>query len=281
VNDDFLTLEVIAEAAEAIRGQLTISPQIGLILGSGLSGVADAVQEARSMPYGEIPHFPSPTVKGHKGRLVSGELEGQAVLVMQGRFHYYEGHSMAQVTLPVRVMQALGVHTLLVTNAAGGLNPAFSAGDVMIIRDHIGLIGMAGANPLRGPNLEQLGPRFPDMSYAYDPVLRSLAWDEAMEAEIPCREGVYICLSGPSFETAADLRFLRIIGADAVGMSTVPEIIVARHSGMRVLGLSGISNVAIPEKSDTEKTTHEEVLETGRILAPRLETIIRGVLRQL
>lgn len=278
--DEFLTEEFIDTAAEALRRQFSFQPKVGIILGSGLSAVAEAVEAEAIIPYPDIPYFPRSTVEGHTGRLVVGHLEGQPVMVMQGRAHYYEGYSMAQVTLPVRVMQALGVQTLIVTNAAGGLNPSFRPGDVMVIRDHINLIGMAGLSPLRGPNLDRFGPRFPDMSSAYDRTLRSLARSVAQEAGIPVHEGVYICLAGPSFETPADIRFLRLIGADAVGMSTVPEVTVARHGGMRVLGLSGISNLAsAEEKEDT--TTHEEVLEAGRILTPRLETIIRGVLRQL
>ncbi|HHS96860.1 MAG TPA: purine-nucleoside phosphorylase, partial [Chloroflexi bacterium] len=226
-------------------------------------------------------HFPQATVEGHAGRLVVGRLEGRVVMVMQGRAHYYEGYSMAQVTLPIRVMQVLGVGTLIVTNAAGGLNLDFRAGDVMVIRDHINLIGMAGQSPLRGPNLDRFGPRFPDMTRAYDPTLRALALDVARKAGIPAWEGVYVCLAGPNFETPADVRFLRMIGADAVGMSTVPEVIVARHGRMRVLGLSGISNVLSGEDEPAAETTHEEVLEAGRLLAPRLETIVRGVLRRL
>ncbi len=279
MSDTGITLTVIEEAAEAVRRRLTIQPRVGLILGSGLNAVAEAVQAETVVPYAEIPHFPQATVEGHVGRLVIGRLEGQGVMVMQGRAHYYEGYSMAEVTLPVRAMQLLGVEVLIVTNAAGGLNPAFHPGDVMVIRDHINLVGMAGLNPLRGPNLDRFGPRFPDMSRAYDPDLRAMARAVAGQEGIPCHEGVYICLAGPSFETPADIRFLRIIGADAVGMSTVPEVTVARHGGMRVLGLSGISNVAVTDGGG--ETTHKEVLETGRLLAPRLETIIRGVLKQL
>ncbi|MFN3762314.1 MAG: purine-nucleoside phosphorylase [Anaerolineae bacterium] len=276
---EFLTEEVIDTAAEALRRRFASRPEVGIILGSGLSAVAEAVEAEVVIPYPEIPHFPRATVEGHAGRLVVGHLEGHPVMVMQGRAHYYEGYSMAQVTLPVRVMQALGVNTLIVTNAAGGLNPSFRPGDVMVIRDHINLVGMAGLNPLRGPNLDRFGPRFPDMSSAYDRTLRAIARSVAQEAGIPVHEGVYICLAGPSFETPADIRFLRLIGADAVGMSTVPEVTVARHGGMRVLGLSGISNVASTEGETV--ATHEEVLEAGRVLAPRLETIIRGVLRRL
>jgi len=280
--EDFVGLDVIEEAAGAVRRRLTAPPRVGLILGSGLSGVAEAVEAEAVIPYEQVPHFPPATVEGHAGRLVVGQLEGQAVMVMQGRAHYYEGYSMGRVTLPVRVMQALGVEVLVVTNAAGGLNPDFSAGEVMLIRDHINLIGMGGNNPLRGPNLDRFGPRFPDMSCAYDPELRRLARAAADEEGIALREGVYVALAGPSFETPADVRFLRLIGADAVGMSTVPEVIVARHGGTRVLGLSGISNViAAGGGKGHGETTHEEVLEAGRLLAPRMEAIIRGVLRRL
>lgn len=279
--EEFVTMETIEEAAAVVRRSLTDLPQVGIILGSGLGGVAEAVEAATVIPYTEIPHFPQATVEGHAGRLVVGRLEGQMVMVMQGRAHYYEGYSMAWLTLPVRVMQVLGVKTLIVTNAAGGLNPDFHPADVMVIRDHINLIGMAGQSPLRGPNLDRFGPRFPDMTRAYDPALRRLALDVARKAKIPVREGVYVCLAGPNFETPADVRFLRMIGADAVGMSTVPEVIVARHGGMRVLGLSGISNVLTGEDEPATETTHEEVLEAGRLLAPRLETIVREVLRRL
>ena len=268
-------------SAATIQRRTEVRPRVGLILGSGLSTLADAVEDGLVIPYGEIPHFPVSTVEGHVGRLVVGRLEGQAVAVMQGRAHYYEGYSMAEIALPVRVLQVLGIEILVITNAAGGLNSEFRAGDPMLITDHINLIGMSGLNPLRGPNLDDLGPRFPDMSRAYDPELRTLARQVAREADVVLREGVYICLAGPSFETPADLRFLRVIGADAVGMSTVPEATVARHGGTRVLGLSGISNVLPVEGAPPVETTHEEVLEAGRMLVPRLEAIIRGVLREI
>lgn len=269
------------DAAATIRRQTQLRPRIGLILGSGLGPLADAVEEAVGVPYGEIPHFPVSTVGGHVGRLILGWSEGQAVVVMQGRAHYYEGYSMAEVTFPVRVMQVLGIETLIVTNAAGGLNSEFQAGDVMLITDHINMVGLGGSNPLRGPNLDEFGPRFPDMTSAYDVCLREVAKQAAAEAGVSLREGVYACVAGPSFETPAELRFLRLIGADAVGMSTVHEVIVARHGGISVLGLSGISNLAPVEGKPSTKTTHEEVLETGKILAPQLEAIIRGVLRAL
>jgi purine-nucleoside phosphorylase len=268
-------------AAAAIGERSSLRPRVGLILGSGLNPLAEVVADGVVIPYGEIPHFPVATVEGHVGQLIVGRLEGQALAVMQGRAHQYEGYSMAEVAFPVRVMQVLGIESLIVTNAAGGLNPEFRAGDVMLITDHINLVGMCGLNPLRGPNLDEFGPRFPDMSEPYDVHLRALAKQVAAEADVPLREGVYICLAGPSFETRADLRFLRLIGADAVGMSTVPEVTVARHGGTRVLGLSGISNVAPLEGTPPAETTHEEVLETGQVLVPRLETIIRGVLRAL
>jgi len=277
---EFFSMSHFAAAAAAVRERADLQPKVGLILGSGLSSLADAVEDGVAIPYDDIPHFPTTTVEGHAGRLVVGRLEGQAVAVMQGRAHYYEGYSMAEVTFPVRVMQVLGVEALIVTNAAGGLDPEFNAGDVMLIIDHINLIGMGGLNPLRGPNLDTFGPRFPDMSEPYDPRLRALARQAAAEADVPLREGVYVCLAGPSFETRADLRFLRFIGADAVGMSTVPEVTIARHGGTRVLGLSGISNIA-PVEGAVVETTHEEVLEAGRMLVPRLEAIVRGVLRAL
>jgi purine-nucleoside phosphorylase len=275
----FVTLEQIDRAADAIRKRTSYRPRVGLILGSGLNGLADSVQKADIIPYGELPNWPVSTVQGHAGRLVIGELEGQTALVMQGRIHFYEGYSMSQITLPVRVMLRLGLQMMFVTNAAGGVNPDFSPGDVMLITDNLNLIAMMGGNPLMGPNIDELGPRFPDMSQAYDRKLMDLARQVASNENIPLREGIYCALSGPSFEGPADLRFLRGIGADAVGMSTVPEVIVARHGGMRVLGLSGISNKANLDGSTA--TTHEEVIEAGKVITPKIEKIIRGVLRSL
>lgn len=275
----FVTLEQIDEAVDAIQRQTSYRPRVGLILGSGLNSLADSVQNPDIIPYGELPNWPVSTVQGHAGRLVIGELEGQTVLVMQGRIHFYEGYSMSQITLPVRVMLRLGLEVMFVTNAAGGVNPDFSPGDVMLITDNLNLIAMMGANPLMGPNIDELGPRFPDMSQAYDRKLMDLARQVAANEDILLREGIYCALSGPSFEGPADLRFLRGIGADAVGMSTVPEVIVARHGGMRVLGLSGISNTANLDGSSV--TTHEEVMEAGKVITPKIEKIIRGVLRSL
>jgi len=272
-------LEQIQAIAARIRAQIAFSPRVALILGSGLGGLAESVADAVVLPYTELPGWPVTTIEGHAGRLLFGHLEGRAVMVMQGRAHYYEGYSMAQVTLPVRVMQQLGVEILIVTNAAGAINPDFVPGDIMLINDHLGLAAMVGLNPLIGPNLAEFGPRFPDMSQAYDVRLRALARQVARERGIALREGVYVGLSGPSFETPAELRFLRLAGADAVGMSTVPEVIVARHGGMRVLGFSAISNKANLDGSTL--TTHEEVLAAGKVLAPKLESLLRGVLGAL
>lgn len=269
------------EAAGYIRSQTTHRPKIGLILGSGLNSLADEIEAADRIPYASIPHFPQPRVQGHSGQLVLGTLAGQDVVIMQGRAHAYEGHSFQRVTLPVRVMAELGVQVLIVTNAAGGLNPAFEPGDLMLITDHIGLMAMVGGTPLWGPNDEALGPRFPAMNQAYDAGLRRLALRVAAEAGIALRQGVYVGLGGPAFETPAEVRFLRMAGADAAGMSTVPEVLVARHAGMRVLGLSGISNAAIDDPDSVAEANHEEVLAAGREIAPKLLALIRGVLAGL
>lgn len=275
----YITLEQIDQAADAVRKRTSQQPRVGIILGSGLNDLADSVQKADVIPYADLPNWPISTVHGHAGRLVIGELEGQTVFIMQGRIHFYEGYSMSQITLPVRVMQRLGLEIMIVTNAAGGVSPDLTPGDVMLITDNLNLMGMTGMNPLIGPNLDELGPRFPDMSQAYDRKLMDIARDAASQNSIALQEGVYCALSGPSFEGPADLRFLRMIGADAVGMSTVPEVIVARHGGLRVLGFSGISNKANLDGSTI--TTHEEVIEAGKIIAPKVEKIIRDVLRSL
>jgi purine-nucleoside phosphorylase len=275
----YLRIEQIDETAEAVRRRSAYRPRVGIILGSGLNALAEAVRKPDIFPFGDLPHFPVSTVQGHAGRLLIGELEGQSVFVMQGRIHFYEGYSMNEITFPVRVMQRLGIETLIVTNAAGGINPEFAAGDVMLITDNLNLMGMTGQNPLMGPNLDEIGPRFPDMSRAYDRDLCAAARGVATNEGLGLREGVYAGLSGPSFESPADLRFLRLAGADAVGMSTVPEVIVARHGGMRVLGFSGISNKADLDGSSI--TTHEEVIEAGKVIAPKIEMLIRGVLKKL
>lgn len=269
------------EAVAAIKRRSSQSPTIGLILGSGLGSLVEEIGAPTAIPYCEIAHFPCSTVAGHDGRLILGELEGHHVVVMQGRAHFYEGYSMQRVTFPVRVMKLLGVETLFVTNAAGGLNPQFQVGDLMLIADHINLPGMVGINPLLGPNDPAFGPRFPDMTQAYDSVLRLIARRIAAEENLPLHEGIYAMLAGPSFETPAEVRLLRSFGADAVGMSTAPEVLVARHCGLRVLGLSGITNIAISDPSATQLVSHEHVLDAGRILAPRIARLIRGVLRNL
>jgi purine-nucleoside phosphorylase len=278
---EFFTKEQFAEAADFIRARCAYAPTEGLVLGSGLGALSEEIEAPVVIPYSDIPYFPPTTIAGHPGRLVIGKLAGRTVMVMQGRAHYYEGYSMQQVTFPVRVMQLLGVRTLIVTNAAGGLNPQFSAGDLMLITDHLSLVAMAGLNPLRGPNVDNFGPRFPDMSAAYDPGLRQAALQAAAGLHIPLQQGVYACLAGPSFETMADLRFLRAVGVDAVGMSTVPEVIVARHGGLRVLGISGISNAATDLPGATEGVSHEDVLRLGQTMVPRLTALIKGVLRLL
>ena len=275
----FITMKEITQAVDAIRARIDIKPEVGMILGTGLGGLADSVTDAVIIPNREIPQWPLSTVQGHSGRLVIGNLEGVNVLVLQGRSHYYEGYSMGQITLPVRVMQRLGCDKLVVTNAAGAINPDFEPGDLMLINDHINMIGMGGANPLRGPNLEEFGVRFPDMSQPYDRALLKKARESCQDAGMAHQEGVYASLAGPSFESPAELRFLQTIGADAVGMSTVPEVIIARHGGMRVLGVSGISNKA--NLDGTTITTHEEVLEAGRVLVPKLIKLIRGFLTKL
>jgi purine-nucleoside phosphorylase len=275
----FVTIQDIDDATNFIRAKINNTPRIGLVLGSGLGGLADDVENPVIIPFRDIPHWPVSTIQGHAGRLLIGNLYGKQVMVMQGRAHYYEGYPMDQVTFPIRVMQRIGVSTIILTNAAGAIKPEYQPGDVMILNDHIALIGMAGLNPLRGPNLDEFGPRFPDMSQPYDRELIKLAHKVAEHNKVTLHEGVYVCLSGPSFESPADLRFLRGIGADAVGMSTVPETIIARHGGTRVLAFSGISNKA--NLDGTTETTHEEVLQAGKLIVPKLSSIIRGVIEAM
>jgi purine-nucleoside phosphorylase len=276
---EFISLSEIDQAVEVVQRQISIQPRIGMILGSGLGTLAEKVEDAVIIPYGDIPNWPVSTVEGHSGQLVIGVLEGQNVLVMQGRAHFYEGYTMSQLGFPIRVMQRLGLEILIVTNAAGGIKQACDPGEVMLITDHINILGMAGESPLRGPNIDQIGPRFPDMGRAYDRQLADLARQVARENNIDLQEGVYVCLAGPSFETPADLRFLKAVGADAVGMSTVPEVTVARHGGMRVLGFSTIANKW--NLDGDNYPSHEEVLEAGKIVVPRLVKIVRGVLQRL
>jgi len=270
------TWESVQEAASAIQARVPFRPEIGIVLGTGLGALVDQVERTGTVPYAEIPRFPRPTVEGHAGELVLGFLEGKPVAVLRGRTHLYEGYSPQEVAFPVRVLHALGCRLLVVTNAAGGLNREWRAGDLMVISDHINL---QATNPLLGPNDERLGPRFPDMSRAYDPELVALAERCALEERIPLRKGVYVAVLGPSYETPAELRMLRLLGADAVGMSTVPEVIAARHLGMRVLGISAITDMATGEV--VQPVTHEEVLRVARDLEPRFVRLVRRIVREM
>lgn len=274
----------IDAAVSMIEEHAVDRPRLAIITGSGLGPLADEVSEARRIPYGTIPHFPRSTVAGHSGELVFGMLAGQSVVVMKGRLHFYEGYALDAVTFPIRVMHALGAETLIVTNAAGGVNPDFAVGDLMLIRDHLFFPGMAGWNPLRGPNDPALGPRFPSLLGAYDRALRALAHRVAASQGLALREGVYAMVAGPSFETPAEIRCLRLVGADAVGMSTAPEVVVARHGGMRVLGLSLITNRA-EDNSDAAplegEAGHEEVLATAEAAVPRLTGLVRAIVGEL
>ncbi len=271
------------EAARWIRERLEGQepPPTALITGSGLGAIAERVSGSVSFPTTLIPHWPASTVVGHAGRVVVGRLSGSPLLVMQGRIHFYEGYPIQQVTFPIRVLQALGVRRLVVTNAAGGLEPSWGAGDLMLIRDHINFPGMAGNNPLIGPNDERQGPRFPGMENAYSPRLRALAREVAAEQGLTLREGVYAMVSGPSFETPAELRLLQAVGGHAVGMSTAPEVVVARHAGMEVLGISLLTNMVRYDPAADEETTHEEVLAVGEQAAPKLVSLLEGVLARL
>jgi purine-nucleoside phosphorylase len=252
-----LLSEKIQQTREYLFSRIGQSPSIGLILGSGLGVLADEIENPIIIPYDEIPYFPVSTVEGHKGQAVIGDLQGKRVIAMQGRFHYYEGHSLEAVTYPIRVMKSIGVKEMIVTNAAGGINPAFNPGDLMIIEDHINLTSQ---NPLIGPNEKEFGERFTDMSEAYSKKLVALTKKVAISEKINVVEGIYAGVLGPSYETPAEVKFLGVIGADAVGMSTVPEVIVARHSGLEVLGISCISNMAAGISEQT--LTHNEVMET-------------------
>jgi purine-nucleoside phosphorylase len=269
----------VGEAVAFLRSQTTLQPDVAVILGSGLGILADEIQDGLRIPYATIPHFPLSTVIGHAGTLVLGQLAGQRVAAMQGRFHLYEGRTPQELAFPIRVFRALGVKFLLVTNAAGGLNPAYHAGDFMLMRDHIYLPGIVGLHPLVGPNDERVGPRFPAAAGAYDADLRQLAKTIAAEQHTPLHEGVYVMVSGPSYETGAELTMLRAWGADAVGMSTAPEVIAARHVGLRVLGISCITNAAIP--GTEEAINHEEVLANANAALPRFVALVRGILAAL
>jgi purine-nucleoside phosphorylase len=274
--DDLYTQ--IGQARAAITAHAGVTPRIGMILGSGLGGLADELADATIVPYAEVPGFPRSTVYGHRGELGLGMLAGQAVAVLRGRFHFYEGYTMQQVTFPVRVLRALGCETLIVTNAAGGLRPDWAIGDLMLITDQIFLPGMAGHHPLRGQNDERLGLRFPAMVGAFDAELGSLARAVAAEQGTTLREGVYLMLAGPAFESGAELQLCRAWGADVVGMSTAPEVVVARHAGMRVLGISLVTNLALP---DGTPANHEEVLVAGEAAKPTFAALLKGILAHI
>ena len=265
-------LTALESATEAIRARTDAVPEAAIILGTGLSGLAEHIQADVVVPYEEIPSFPVSTVESHAGRLLVGRLEGKSVVAMQGRFHSYEGYSLREVTFPVRVLKALGADTLIVSNACGGMNPLWAPGDLMLIADHIDLLP---DNPLIGPNVEALGPRFPDMLNAYDPDLRAAARAEALRLGIVLHEGVYVAVSGPNLETPAEYRMLRTIGADVVGMSTVPEVIVARHSSMRVLGISIITDACLPDALEPVDITR--IIATANAAEPKLTELVRAI----
>jgi len=270
------TVQYIQEAAAYIQAQSQVKPRIGLILGSGLGIIADSIDNAVTIHYGDIPHFPVSTVEGHAGELLLGDIAGIPVVLMKGRFHAYEGYDVDVVTFPVRVMKELGVQTLLVTNAAGGINTSFAPGDLMLISDHINL---TARNPLIGPNDSTLGPRFPDMSEAYSRRLRAVAKRVAADKAVPLQEGVYVGLLGPTYETPAEIRMLRVLGADAVGMSTVSEVIVARHAGIEVLGISCISNMASGILD--QPLSHDEVIETTERVKGKFVSLVLALIPEL
>ena len=274
------TAERVAEAAAAVRARGAVEPKVALILGSGLGGLADEIDSPLALPFSDIPNFPVSTVTGHAGTLVLGTLQGTPVAAMRGRAHYYEGYTLRDVSFPVRVMRRLGAEVLIVTNAAGGLNESFETGDLMVLTDHLNIMGMAGQSPLVGPDEPELGVRFLDMLDAYDADLRARAHQTARQNGFDLREGVYAMVGGPAYETMAEIRFFQRVGADAVGMSTIPEVIVARHERMRVLGISAITDMAVGH--DAAKTiTHADVLAAAERIKPRLTAVVRGVLASL
>lgn len=266
----------IRGSADIVRGRTRVRPRVAIILGTGLGRLVDEIDAESIIPYDEIPGFPVPTVESHSGRLLLGHLSGQPVVAMQGRFHRYEGYSLQEVSFPVRVMRELGAEILMVSNACGGMNPLWDVGDLMLIADHINLLG---DNPLIGPNSDDLGPRFPDMSEPYDLELQRTAMDVAIEEQIVLRRGVYVAVPGPSLETRAEYRFLRMIGADVVGMSTVPEVIVAVHSGMKSLGVSIITDSCLPDA--LEPASVAEIIRVAGEAEPELTRLIKNVVARL
>ncbi len=269
-------LEKIRATANFIKEKSKLNPDIGIILGTGLGGLVNEIEIVDSIPYHEIPNFPVSTVEGHSGRLILGKLGGKEILAMQGRFHFYEGYSMKEVTFPVRVMKLLGITHLFVSNASGGLNPTYRVGDIMVINDHI---NMFPEHPLRGKNLKELGTRFPDMSHTYNERLRNKARFIAFENNFDLKEGVYVGVSGPTFETPAEYKMFRILGADAVGMSTVPEVIVARHMSMTVFGISIITDSGVP--GQIVEVSHEEVQQVAANAEPKMTLILKELIKSL
>lgn len=269
-------LSKVREAKEHIESEITVKPQVGLILGSGLGTLADEIKNPIILDYDEIPHFPVSTVEGHAGNLVIGELEGKIVVAMKGRFHYYEGYSMQEVTFPVRVMKALGIEHIIITNACGGLNSKLYPGALMIINDHI---NFTGDNPLIGRNYEEFGPRFPDMSSAYNRDLIKVAHKVGKDIGVETFEGVYISISGPNYLSKAELNMMINFGADTVGMSTVPEVIVANHMGMKILGISCVTDMAIPNQ--LESISHEQVMEVANKTRPKFISLVKGILNEV
>ena len=266
----------VFQATSFVRSRIGQHPHIGLLIGTGLAESVSHMKRTVSVDYRDIPNFPISTVPTHRGALLFGSIRGRRVLAMQGRFHYYEGYTMRDITLPVRVMQLLGVNTLIVLNASGGINPSLNTGDIMVIADHINL---TGSNPLIGPNVDEWGPRFPDMTQVYDPKLIAVAEEAALENGIPVQKGVYVGLPGPSLETRAEIRFLKTIGADAVGLSTIPEVIAAAHGGMAILGLSVITNMNLPD--DPQPCRVDDIIATAEAATPRVQAVIEGVVERL
>lgn len=269
-------IDKINQASEYIKSRISIEPEIGIILGTGLGSLAEHIENPTVIEYSDIPEFPVSTVVGHAGKMIIGTLEGKNVIAMQGRFHYYEGYSMQEVTLPVRVMKMLGIKLLIASNACGGLNPVFNAGDIMTITDHI---NMMGANPLIGANLDEFGPRFPDMSEVYNKEYIKLLHEIAEKLNIKLQKGVYCAISGPNYLSKAELRMLITIGADTVGMSTVPECVVARHSGLKVLGVSCITDMAIPDSMTSP--THEEIMKVAEGIKPKFVSLLKQFIKEV
>ena len=268
-------LQNIKESANFITEKTNFNPEIGIILGTGLGGLVSEIEIEHSLPYNKIPNFPLSTVEGHSGRLILGILGGKKVVAMQGRFHFYEGYSMEKVTFPVRVMKFLGIKNLILSNASGGVNPDYEVGDLMILEDHICLI----PNPLIGANLDELGPRFPDMSDPYCKDMIQIAQQIASENNLPIQKGIYVALTGPTLETPAEYKYMRIIGGDTVGMSTAPEVIVARHMGIPCFAMSVITDLGVPGK--IQKVTHEEIQKVSEVAEPKLTLIIKQLISKI